>query len=188
MNTTKRERMELRRQARSRSGRADAARQTRVILSPPQPGAWAAVCHAVGWSRGFIATWSPTGLPQIEQRGGLAAIAGKLLVAPAWLASTPVRRPTGGPRVCGPSPCFSQTHGQGIHVIADNLSAYKIDEDVSVDERLSGEWIWGCSNFEMSSCRRCSAEPNTNAETKCRCSIHSSKTNTVSKNYAPVRK
>ncbi len=55
---TTRERMELRRQARSRSGRADAARRARVILLLAEGATWAAVCHAVECSRGFIATWS----------------------------------------------------------------------------------------------------------------------------------
>lgn len=54
---TTRERMELRRQTRSRSGRADAARRARVILLLAEGATWAAVCHAVGCSRGFIATW-----------------------------------------------------------------------------------------------------------------------------------
>ena len=54
---TTRERMELRRQTRSRRGRADAARRARVILLLAEGATWAAVCHAVGCSRGFIATW-----------------------------------------------------------------------------------------------------------------------------------
>ncbi len=54
---TTRERMELRRQTRSQSGRADAARRARVILLLAAGATWAAVCHAVGCSRGFIATW-----------------------------------------------------------------------------------------------------------------------------------
>ncbi len=54
---TPRERMELHRQARSRRGRADAARRARVILLLAEGATWAAVCHAVGCSRGFIATW-----------------------------------------------------------------------------------------------------------------------------------
>jgi len=55
---TKRERMELSRQARSRTGRAEAARRARVILLLAEGATWAAVCHAVGCSRGFVATWS----------------------------------------------------------------------------------------------------------------------------------
>ncbi len=55
---TKRERMELRRQARSRTGRAEVARRARVILLLAGGATWNAVCHAVGCSRGFVATWS----------------------------------------------------------------------------------------------------------------------------------
>ena len=54
---TTRERMELRRQTRSRRGRADAARRARVILLLAEGATWATVCHTVGCSRGFIATW-----------------------------------------------------------------------------------------------------------------------------------
>ncbi len=54
---TPRERMELHRQARSRRGRADAARRARVILLLAEGATWATVCHTVGCSRGFIATW-----------------------------------------------------------------------------------------------------------------------------------
>ena len=55
---TKQERMELTRQTRSRTGRADAARRARVILLLAEGATWSAVCHAVGCSRGFVATWS----------------------------------------------------------------------------------------------------------------------------------
>jgi transposase len=55
---TKRERMELSRQVRSWTGRAEAARRARVILLLAEGATWAAVCHAVGCSRGFVATWS----------------------------------------------------------------------------------------------------------------------------------
>ncbi len=55
---TKRERMELTRRARSRTGRAETARRARVILLLAEGATWEAVCHAVGCSRGFVATWS----------------------------------------------------------------------------------------------------------------------------------
>lgn len=55
---TKRERMELTRRARSRTERAEAARRARVILLLAEGATWDAVCHAVGCSRGFVATWS----------------------------------------------------------------------------------------------------------------------------------
>ena len=55
---TRRERMELTRRARSRTGRAEAARRARVILLLADGATWDAVCHAVGCSRGFVATWS----------------------------------------------------------------------------------------------------------------------------------
>ena len=55
---TKHERMELSRQARSRTGRADAARRARVILLLAEGATWDAVWCTVGCSRGFVATWS----------------------------------------------------------------------------------------------------------------------------------
>ena len=58
MALTKQERMALTRQMRSRTGRADAARRARVILLLAEGATWSTVCHAVGCSRGFIATWS----------------------------------------------------------------------------------------------------------------------------------
>jgi transposase len=58
MILTKRERMELTRRARSRTGRAEAARRARVVLLLAEGATWDAVCHAVGCSRGFVATWS----------------------------------------------------------------------------------------------------------------------------------
>lgn len=58
MVLTKPERMELSRQARSRTGRAEAARRARVILLLAEGATWDAVCRTVGCSRGFVATWS----------------------------------------------------------------------------------------------------------------------------------
>lgn len=55
---TKRERMELTRQARSRTGRAETARRARVILLLAGGATWDAVCHALACSRGFVANWS----------------------------------------------------------------------------------------------------------------------------------
>lgn len=55
---TRRERMELTRRARSRTGRAEAARRARVILLLADGVTWDAVCHALGCSRGFVANWS----------------------------------------------------------------------------------------------------------------------------------
>ena len=43
--------------ARSRTGRAEAARRARVILLLAEGVTWNAVCHAVGCSRGFVALW-----------------------------------------------------------------------------------------------------------------------------------
>lgn len=77
---TTRERMELRRQTRSRSGRADAARRARVILLLAEGVTWAAVCHAVGCSRGLIATWRRRFAAE-RVAGLLAVIADKLLSA-----------------------------------------------------------------------------------------------------------
>jgi len=54
---TKRERMELTRQARSRTGRAETARRARVILLLAKGATWETVCQAVGCSRGFVANW-----------------------------------------------------------------------------------------------------------------------------------
>lgn len=54
---TKRERMELTRQARSRTGRAETARRARVILLLAKGTTWETVCQAVGCSRGFVANW-----------------------------------------------------------------------------------------------------------------------------------
>ena len=55
---TKRERMEPTRRARSRTGRAEDTRRARAILLRTAGATWESVCHAVGCSRGFIATWS----------------------------------------------------------------------------------------------------------------------------------
>lgn len=55
---TKRERLELIRRARSRTGRAETARRARVILLLAEGATWDAVCQAVGCSRGFVANWS----------------------------------------------------------------------------------------------------------------------------------
>ncbi|MBX3324585.1 MAG: IS630 family transposase [Nitrospira sp.] len=57
MVLTKRERMELTRQARSRTGRAETARRARVILLLAKGATWETVCQAVGCSRGFVANW-----------------------------------------------------------------------------------------------------------------------------------
>jgi len=54
---TKRERLELTRQARSRTGRAETARRARVILLLAQGATWETVCQALGCSRGFVANW-----------------------------------------------------------------------------------------------------------------------------------
>lgn len=54
---TKRERVELIRQARSRTGRAERARRARVILLLAEGKTWDAICHTVGCSRGFVANW-----------------------------------------------------------------------------------------------------------------------------------
>lgn len=54
---TKCERMELTGRARSCSGRADDARRARVILLLAEGTTWDAVCHVLGCSRGFVATW-----------------------------------------------------------------------------------------------------------------------------------
>ncbi|MCC6967016.1 MAG: helix-turn-helix domain-containing protein, partial [Nitrospira sp.] len=40
-----------------RTGRAETARRARVILLLAGGATWNAVCHAVGCSRGFVATW-----------------------------------------------------------------------------------------------------------------------------------
>jgi hypothetical protein len=56
MVLTKRERMELTRRARSRTGRAKTARRARVILLLAEGATWDAVCHALGCSRGCSAT------------------------------------------------------------------------------------------------------------------------------------
>lgn len=58
MVLTKRDRRELTRRARSRTGRAETARRARVILLLAEGRTWDAVCDAVGCSRGFVATWS----------------------------------------------------------------------------------------------------------------------------------
>ncbi len=58
MVLTKWERMELTRRVRSRTGRAETARRARVILLLAEGATWATVCHTLGCSRGFVATWS----------------------------------------------------------------------------------------------------------------------------------
>lgn len=58
MVLTKWERMELTRRVRSRTGRAETARRARVILLLAEGATWATVCHALGCSRGVVATWS----------------------------------------------------------------------------------------------------------------------------------
>lgn len=55
---TKREQMELTQRAKSRTGRAEDARRARVILLRAAGATWDSVCHTVGCSRGFVATWS----------------------------------------------------------------------------------------------------------------------------------
>lgn len=52
------ERIELTRRARSRTGRAGDARRARAILLRAAGATWDSVCHALGCSRGFVATWS----------------------------------------------------------------------------------------------------------------------------------
>ena len=54
---TKRERMELRRRANSRIGRAEDARRARVILLLAEGRTWDVVCEHVACSRGFVASW-----------------------------------------------------------------------------------------------------------------------------------
>ena len=49
--------MELTRQARSRTGRAETARRARVILLLAKGATWETVCQALGCSRGFVANW-----------------------------------------------------------------------------------------------------------------------------------
>ena len=58
MVLTKRERMELTRRTRSRTGRAETARRARVILLLAEGVTWDVVCHTLACSRGFVATWS----------------------------------------------------------------------------------------------------------------------------------
>jgi len=58
MVLTKRERMELTRRTRSRTGRAETARRARVILLLAEGATWDVVCHTLACSRGFVATWS----------------------------------------------------------------------------------------------------------------------------------
>jgi transposase len=55
---TKCERRELTRRARSRTGRAETARRAGVLLLLAEGTTWDTVCHALGCSRGFVATWS----------------------------------------------------------------------------------------------------------------------------------
>jgi transposase len=55
---TKRERMELRRRANSRTGRAEDARRARVILLLAEGRTWDVVCERVACSRSFVASWS----------------------------------------------------------------------------------------------------------------------------------
>src|SRR5262245_8078740 len=71
MNTitlTKRERMELMKQATSRTGRAEAARRARVILLLAEGRTWDVICEHLACSRGFVGTW--------RQRFAAAGLAG----------------------------------------------------------------------------------------------------------------
>jgi transposase len=55
---TKSERMELTKQAASRSGRAEAARRARLVLLLAEGHTWDDICDRLPCSRGFIDSWS----------------------------------------------------------------------------------------------------------------------------------
>lgn len=55
---TNAERMELTRRAHSRTGRAEDARQARLILLLAEGHTWDEVCERIECSRGFVASWS----------------------------------------------------------------------------------------------------------------------------------
>src|SRR6266581_3717781 len=54
---TKAERMELTKQASSRSGRAEDARRARLVLLLAEGHTWDAICDRLPCSRGFIDRW-----------------------------------------------------------------------------------------------------------------------------------
>jgi transposase len=57
MTLTQSERTELRKRAKSRTGRAEDARRARVLLLLAEGRTWETVCDQVGCSRGFVALW-----------------------------------------------------------------------------------------------------------------------------------
>src|SRR6202171_3895511 len=58
ISLTKTERMELTKQAASRSGRAEDARRARLVLLLAEGHTWDDICDRLPCSRGFIDSWS----------------------------------------------------------------------------------------------------------------------------------
>ena len=58
INLTKTERVELTKQATSRTGRAEDARRARLVLLLAEGHTWDEICERLPCSRGFIDSWS----------------------------------------------------------------------------------------------------------------------------------